>query len=605
MTVAYKDTGTVATGTTSLAIPHPTSGGVILAGELLVVAICSKHPDYGPADISGWTKLTSDSSGLADGVDDGDSRATIFYKVAAGGESGDVTVTLTSCSTCVGRMFRYTKTGTSWVIGSAIGAQNTKVDPWTTTNAVTATSDPGLTAGDVLLMVVAFNVNVCTMTLEAVTATGITVWGTMAERQDSGTNNGNDCALIVSEHPVTTGTSSAAPVFAGDPSTTVAGGVLFFRMREYTPTAYSLNVDPGSYTATGVASGTLADRIMEALPSSYAVSGINAILAHGYQFGADPGGYDLTGVSAGTIADRMIYASPSNYTVTGVTAAILAQRLLNVNPGDYAITGINTTLDRGYFISVDGGVYTITGNEATLLAQRLISTDIGTYLITGSDAQILADRLLNAEIETYAVTGFVADLVHGGIGAYVLTAEPGSYLVFGTDTGLLATRILNANPGGYIITGQEAITLAQRLISANPGTYGLTGFDAEFLRSTFEYFLNAEPGSYLIVGSEAKSILGRMLSANPGAYTVTGQEAVTIARRVLNAGAGDYILTGRSTSLLANRTLNCNNGIYILSGSDANLIYTGLPSLIKYRNFLICKPSAPMGRRIRRIKLPY
>jgi hypothetical protein len=258
-----------------------------------------------------------------------------------------------------------------------------------------------------------------------------------------------------------------------------------------------------------------------------------------------------------------------------------------------------------YTIAADSGSYGITGVVVGTLADRLIDGLAGSYALTGITAFPLVGRMLSGDPGGYAVTGFVADLVHGGIGAYVLTAEPGSYLVFGTDTGLLATRILNANPGGYIITGQEAITLAQRLISANPGTYGLTGFDAEFLRSTFEYFLNAEPGSYLIVGSEAKSILGRMLSANPGAYTVTGQEAVTIARRVLNAGVGDYILTGRSTSLLANRTLNCNNGIYILSGSDANLIYTGLPSLIKYRNFLIYKPSAPMGRRIRIIKLPY
>ena len=285
MTIAYKDAGAVAAGTTSLSIPHPTVGGTILAGELLIVAICSKYPTYGPADISGWTKLTSDSSGLAPGTDTGNTRATIFYKVAAGGESGNLSVTLTGCGSCVGRMFRFTKNLVSWLIEYAIASKNALTDPWTGGNAVTAASNPGLTAGDNLLVVVAINGNVRTMTLQAVTAAGVTAWGTMVERQDDGTNNGDDCALMVSEHPVTTGTATEAPVFAADLTTAGAGGVLFFRMREYTESKSGTAAVSGNGSLIGEVKKGGIGSVLASIAGAVVAIGVAGMLAAASIFG--------------------------------------------------------------------------------------------------------------------------------------------------------------------------------------------------------------------------------------------------------------------------------------------------------------------------------
>jgi hypothetical protein len=51
-----------------------------------------------------------------------------------------------------------------------------------------------------------------TFTSEAISATGVT-FGAMNERQDSGTTTGQDCGLVVADFAVSSGTSSAAPVY--------------------------------------------------------------------------------------------------------------------------------------------------------------------------------------------------------------------------------------------------------------------------------------------------------------------------------------------------------------------------------------------------------
>ncbi len=232
MTIAFGAAGAVAPGTTSLSIAYPTG---ITAGQMLVMMICNKYPTNGPTNPGGgWFappgNQYSGGAGAA-GVDTGTVYITCFLKIADGTETGSVTVTVTAGNACLGVIFRVTKTVGSWEYVCAGGSDNSAG----TAFSVTAGSDPGVTAGDMIFVGSALNGNTDTATLEAIAQTGVT-FGTMVERADSGTNNGDDCSIWVTEHPVNAGTGSAAPVYTatvgGTGSATAAGASLFLRLRE-------------------------------------------------------------------------------------------------------------------------------------------------------------------------------------------------------------------------------------------------------------------------------------------------------------------------------------------------------------------------------------
>lgn len=230
--INYGASGSAATGTTSLSVPYPSG---IAAGDVLVLSISNKYPTNGPSTPSGFTLPTNgQGSGGAgsSGSDSGSVYATPYFKIADGTESGNLSVTITSGNCAVGRMFRYTVAdGYSVDVAAHNGSDNTAG----TSFSATAGADPGLTAGDMLVVTAATNTDARTYSAEAVSATSVSAWGTVVELNDSATSGGGQCRLVVSEHPVDAGTSSAAPVFTMTASGTTAnqnaGAASFLRMR--------------------------------------------------------------------------------------------------------------------------------------------------------------------------------------------------------------------------------------------------------------------------------------------------------------------------------------------------------------------------------------
>ena len=82
-----------------------------------------------------------------------------------------------------------------------------------------------------------------TFSAQVMTATG-TTFGTAVERQDSGTTGGQDCRLVVSEHPVNTSTfNNQTMTYTMTASTSgtnfPAGATLMMVLREIDPVATS------------------------------------------------------------------------------------------------------------------------------------------------------------------------------------------------------------------------------------------------------------------------------------------------------------------------------------------------------------------------------
>lgn len=235
--IATGTAGTVSSGgTTSISVAYPASPA---KGDLILMFVANRPNANTPDDITGWDKVTTTGGAGSEGAGTGTVRETLYIKKdadgryeAAGTESGSVTVSCTSGSSMFGRMVKYSKTtGKQWNIATATGSDNSAG----TSGSWTAGSDPGLAANDFLVLGVVNSEDTARAASEAVSATGCT-FGTMTEIQDSGITTGNDLGLVIADFPVSTGPSSAAPVFtltwSGTNSANSAGPGIFVRIRQ-------------------------------------------------------------------------------------------------------------------------------------------------------------------------------------------------------------------------------------------------------------------------------------------------------------------------------------------------------------------------------------
>lgn len=221
-----------AEGTTSLSVPYPTD---IDPGDLLLLTVANKHTPNGPSTPSGWSTPSNyqASGGLgSSGADTGTVYSTVFSRIATGSESGNVSVTITSGNSSLGRIIAVkTRSGKIWSIAAVNGVDATGSSAW----SVTAGSDPGLEAGDIVITSSAVNGDLFNVYLPTLTATGITVAGN-AQAGISSTTQGNDTTLVTTAHRVVSGTSSAAPVLAmtvsGNNTNNPTGPTIFMRIRQ-------------------------------------------------------------------------------------------------------------------------------------------------------------------------------------------------------------------------------------------------------------------------------------------------------------------------------------------------------------------------------------
>lgn len=256
MSVTFVSGGASASGTTSAAPTIP-AGAV---GDLLVLCVANKYPTNAPSTPSGWIAPTNNQAtggAGAAGLDAGTVYSTIFVRVADGTEGATVTVSVTSGNSMRAFVCRYrAPTLGGYDYACTGGSDNSAGTSW----SVTGAANPGITAGDMVVVCSAANADTQSFSSEAVSATGIT-WGTSNERTDAGWTDGDDGKIIVSDHPATSGTASAAPVFtmtaSGTSGSQPAGASVFLRIREATiPAVYGAFVLDGQPTNDAAAAGS-------------------------------------------------------------------------------------------------------------------------------------------------------------------------------------------------------------------------------------------------------------------------------------------------------------------------------------------------------------
>lgn len=248
--ITYADAGTAGVGTSSAG---PTCPATVNAGNLLRLDVATK---YGLPDTPTGFTLTTGASAIhgpgGTGLDTGNVAATIFWKIADGSEGGTtVTVTCPSGNSVYARIHRYTRTATNSLAAAASnGGQDTATLTW----SVPMAADMGLTTDDFVMTAAATNSDTGAASLEALTASGI-VMGTLTERDDAGTSQGDDLRMVSSGGSVTSGTSAGVATYTSTLAAVVAGSVVVLRLREFVNTGAS-SVTLGAVTSVGA--GTVA-----------------------------------------------------------------------------------------------------------------------------------------------------------------------------------------------------------------------------------------------------------------------------------------------------------------------------------------------------------
>ena len=231
--IAFGAIGTVTTsGTTAPTVAYPAG---IASGDLLVLAVANRPNSSTPSTPSGWTapsNYTVTGGAGAEGAGTGVVRATVFVKEATGTESGSLALAIASGTSCGAAIWRVSRgSGKRWLVALASGSDNSAGTGWSTTFG----SDPGVASGDLVFVASAASEDTASFASQALAQTGVT-YGAMTERADTAISTGNDLRLVVTEHPISSGTSSAAATYSmtasGTGSTNTAGASVMIRLRQ-------------------------------------------------------------------------------------------------------------------------------------------------------------------------------------------------------------------------------------------------------------------------------------------------------------------------------------------------------------------------------------
>ena len=231
--VAFADISAAASGAGSAA---PAYSASTANGDLLVICLAHKYPAAStPSTPANWTAPANNygrgDDGLGTGTNDqGETAATIFYRVASGGccTSGTETVTITSGNAADAYMVRFTNATGVWDVAAASGGDASRGANWSAAMG----TDPGITTNDMVVVCSARSEgSVISASAEAITAASAT-FGSETERGDQGTSTGDNVGIVVSTHAVTGGPATGNATYTFTSATSSSGGTAILRIRE-------------------------------------------------------------------------------------------------------------------------------------------------------------------------------------------------------------------------------------------------------------------------------------------------------------------------------------------------------------------------------------
>jgi hypothetical protein len=290
----------------------------------------------------------------------------------------------------------------------------------------------------------------------------------------------------------------------------------------------------------------------------------------------------FAGNNRGHTTDLKPYTKPSGYTDDSLIHSEI--------DGDGAESAVhNSTTQSGWWFGKSLTTYTpqtptfgfsvATGGALSLLAiyniqggeaGAVISAEPGSYALSGTNASLEYGREIAANAGTVTMTGTAASL---RLGARV-AALGGSYALTGTNTVVRVGRLLTAAGGSYAQSGTAASLELGRALDVDAGVYALTGTAASLVYSgaSSTYTLTSDAGTYALSGTASVLRYGRIVVSESAVYALSGTNSVLFADRHVVSSGGTYLLTGSAETILSvDIVMAALAGSYAFTGTDATL----------------------------------
>jgi len=385
----WKSTGTYVSGnggTLTPAIPTAASG------DMMIMSVGAKPYNGAITVNNGWVSIGSATDGtVAAAADVGSMKTEFFYKIHTGTETNP-TVTLTSPSVNGAVIIVFQK-GASDVWETPVGSGGGDATAGTGFS-VTASANPGITSGDMLVGYAAIRSDAGTQSAIGITATGATVGAfTEAPAADLATTAGSDMAMSGGYRSVTAGTASAAPVYASTLAAAHTGSAFIVRLRANTPITTTLadGTDPTDSTVAPSAAITDLDAFtLQTSSGTDSVTGLTVTLTGANSFESlsevritsDNGATLYFGAAANPASNTVTFSAGTPIPVS-TTAT---QFKVRITPKTHA----NMPVPPGLLYSVGGTVTAFTSTNTQAGTDATTPATITVHNLSPNNATLLS-----------------------------------------------------------------------------------------------------------------------------------------------------------------------------------------------------------------------
>lgn len=242
MAISIRATGTYASGGAVGSITPAIPAGAT-AGDMMLCFVANKEYDGTQTINQSWVTIGTATDGtVQSGTDVGSVRVTAFYKIHTGTETNP-TVTGGDNESVGGVIIVFQKAaGVFWSIPVGAGGGDTTAG---TGFSVTASTNFGITTNDMVIGYAGIRSDSGTQSAISITATGVTM-GTFTESPTNDLVNtaGDQMAMSGGYVLASSGTSSAAPVYASTLAASHTGTAFMVRLRESATDPFAPSIDP-------------------------------------------------------------------------------------------------------------------------------------------------------------------------------------------------------------------------------------------------------------------------------------------------------------------------------------------------------------------------
>ena len=220
-------------GTTTATATLPAGYTVTADDRAYLLCVNKRAATTTPATPSGWTSLGTVQVGTgATGAGTGPLRLTIFFKDLVGGDTVPA-VTISGTGAVIGVVCAIYRKGATETFNHAVVSMDDTGS--STTFSGTYTANPGLDSGDQFAILSGLTLSTATFGATTIDiATGATI-GTITERADHATTNGDDLRYGLDTGAVTAGSCTVAPHTTCTLGSATTGGAYLLRVRAVAP----------------------------------------------------------------------------------------------------------------------------------------------------------------------------------------------------------------------------------------------------------------------------------------------------------------------------------------------------------------------------------